>query len=509
MEQWAKSLTVKMTSSLNFHVGAGGNAVSQMLASRRFLSNGGFFLTLSLNTIKYGLFYRFACSLLDNSDVNAHLLQHNLETNESFNTNHMRRILKSQAVYADVITFLIIETAIYENLLRVPFNYESKSATSNIGAYIPNATNHSLRGVCGNLLGYYLCHEVTQKRNLHSHAKLWHGFDWNYIYQIANNVDLNKDIGEYLDSIISSELSSTRVFDLPVSERPKPEDPAPIWFSDNIPDAPNNHKLPFPKDVESDNLEDFWVIYENYGYVVQFHGNHNFSCWKDNNKMCRFKLPAHAWNQLTGFIEIVLDSHATKLEPPKIHILERVSDPPLPDEDKFFEDFEKDLRIILFNSIKRSNDSSLIRDPSLLFLSETIEALPNDDKGRNNGLMSPCNAVILVIALCHNNLQLLTRLAGGLDQYLAKYISKGIGKLTNILSLFYAAILMHGKSVADDVDTNSNRDALYILNKTLNNLTRKVNYPNTLMLAYLLGMEEYMSSHSYIYIKIYMMQYRK
>ena len=33
---------------------------------------------------------------------------------------------------------------------------------------------------------------------------------------------------------------------------------------------------------------------------------------------------------------------------------------------------------------------------------EVKKILMSNDEGRNNGLVSPCNAIILVIALCHN-----------------------------------------------------------------------------------------------------------
>ena len=61
----------------------------------------------------------------------------------------------------------------------------------------------------------------------------------------------------------------------------------------------------------------------------------------------------------------------------------------------------------------------------------------SNDEGRNNGLVSPCNAIILVIALCHNNIQILSRLSMGLEFYIADYISKGVGKLHFVLPLQY------------------------------------------------------------------------
>ena len=74
-------------------------------------------------------------------------------------------------------------------------------------------------------MSYFVCHEVSKSGNLHAHAKIFHPFDYNWIYSIAANAEINKQTGEYLDSIISTEFSSRRIFDKPEPERPGFKDP--------------------------------------------------------------------------------------------------------------------------------------------------------------------------------------------------------------------------------------------------------------------------------------------
>ena len=294
-------------------------------------------------------------------------------------------------------------------------------------------------------------------------------------------------------------------------ERPTMGPATEILFDNNMPSAPKDTTLPIGPDISPDAIDPFWFCYEKRGYIVQYHGNHNFSCWQKDGSLCRFKLPEWAWNQITGFIEIFLDKSSTNIASSKIGILEKVSDPPEPTDDSFFDAFEKDLRIIIFKSIKRTNDQANIRDPTSNYhelLKENMKdevkrILMSNDEGRNNGLVSPCNAIILVIALCHNNIQILSRLSMGLEFYIADYISKGVGKLHFVLPLFHAAIAKGTKSVAEDVATNPHRHSLYLLSKTLNNVSRKAEYSLPLMLAHLLGLLQYYSSDKYGYIIIY------
>ena len=94
--------------------------------------------------------------------------------------------------------------------------------------------------------------------------------------------------------------------------------------------------IPGPNDIETEKLDPFWTIFEIHGYIIQYHGNHIFSCWKDGAKECRFKFPEHAWNQITGFIEIMLKVKKDKVEKPEIQIFERVSEPKISDNTIIF-----------------------------------------------------------------------------------------------------------------------------------------------------------------------------
>jgi hypothetical protein len=382
-------------------------------------------------------------------------------------------------------------------------------------------------------MSYFVCHEVSKSGNLHAHAKIFHPFDYNWIYSIAANAEINKQAGEYLDSIISTEFSSTRIFDKPEPERPGFKDPNLVWFNDTMPDASMKSKLPIPgpNDIETEKLDPFWTIFEIHGYIIQYHGNHNFSCWKDGAKECRFKFPEHAWNQISSFIQIMLQINKDNVAKPDIKIFERVSEPEISENTNTLNKIEEDIRIILFKSIKRTDDNADIRtlvetalntQENIIYEMNTLlddkKILKNDDTGRNNGMVVPCSAIILVIALCHNNVQLLSRLSMGAMFYIGGYMGKGVGKLSNVLPLIHSAltlnVLYKKSSIHPDVNTNPLRPALYILQQTLNNVSRKLEFPLTLMLAFLLGMKQFNSSHRFLYLNIYkirkeLMQYLK
>ena len=209
-------------------------------------------------------------------------------------------------------------------------------------------------------MSYFVCHEVSKSGNLHAHAKIFHPFDYNWIYSIAANAEINKQAGEYLDSIISTEFSSKRIFDKPEPERPGFKDPNLVWFNDTMPDASMKSKLPIPgpNDIETEKLDPFWTIFEIHGYIIQYHGNHNFSCWKDGAKECRFKFPEHAWNQISSFIQIMLQINKENVAKPDIKIFERVSEPEISENTNILKKIEEDIRIIIFKSIKRTNDDA-------------------------------------------------------------------------------------------------------------------------------------------------------
>ena len=59
---------------------------------------------------------------------------------------------------------------------------------------------------------------------------------------------------------------------------------------------------------------------------MQHHGNHNFSCWKKGAEICRFKLPACAWNQISGLIQLEL-VRSTAAGTPDSFVVKRIVDP--------------------------------------------------------------------------------------------------------------------------------------------------------------------------------------
>ena len=238
-EKWLKRLMVKLSSNLNFAVGTGSNAVAQMLASRRYYSNGGFFLTLAPLSPNYGYFYLYAFGLLNNNDIHRKSLQEDLNTNECYNTYSKRKMLKNFAPYADVKTYLTVTKAIFNTLIKEPYDHKTKSNRTLIKPY--HQSKEHLRGILGDILSYYSCNEITKQGNLHSHTKLWHAIDYRYIHQIAHDPELNKKLGIYFNSIISSELSD-RVFGLPLHERPTMGPATEVLFNNNMPSTP---KIPY------------------------------------------------------------------------------------------------------------------------------------------------------------------------------------------------------------------------------------------------------------------------
>ena len=109
--------------------------------------------------------------------------------------------------------------------------------------------------------------KLPNKQNLHSHTKLWHAIDYRYIHQIAHDPELNKKLGIYLNSIISSELSD-RVFGLPLHERPTMGPATEVLFNNNMPSAPKDTTLPIGPDISPDAIDPFWFCYEKRGYIV-------------------------------------------------------------------------------------------------------------------------------------------------------------------------------------------------------------------------------------------------
>ena len=461
----------------------------------RWFGNGAFFLTMAPSSWKYGLFYQLADAKYSNCDpIYSDIPKKNSE----------RKAIKINSPYADSIMFLRHSEAIINKMLKVP---QESALTRKADNTIQPWTTRE-RGLFGCVNGVYTASETSAEGIVHTHSKVYIPMDWNFIDKVSLNVFLNKSLGEFMDSIISNELSSLRAFE----REPKFtfQEPTKVWLSVEETLTPETQtKLPiFPTTEMSSSsslpvIEEFWIQFEEIAYTVQNHGNHNFSCWKNGSEICRFKFPNTAWNEISGFIQLDLKP-AHGLQKETYYIGSRVStfvEKPL---------FKADQRCIISNSSKRTDDGVTLRDPTESEkhgVSIACEFLDRTDTGRNNGLISPCSAIILICCGggggCHNNLQHIGKGGMGDASYIAKYITKGIGgQLTACLPLLHEAILANKTSVHPDVVKNPHRHALYLMQKSINNANKRSEFSMQLMLLSLLGLQQFSSSHKFQYIPV-------
>jgi hypothetical protein len=453
-----------------------------MLALNRYSGSGALFLTLAPASWKYGLFYRFANPMQHNSgsivgdDVTIPV------------TNNQRKALKLASPYGDVRMYVTLVNSIIKNIIGIPVDNAMNSRS--LKPIVP--VHCRPRGLLGQVAHFYAANETSAEGILHTHLKLYNTLPWDLLESIAENAAKNKQFGMYMDTIICNELSSARIFD----RIPKPPFPDPTVIYINNGNVPIPTSTTRPNDASDD---EFWNVYEPMAYTIQYHGNHNFSCWKNGSALCRFKLPAASWNQLSGLIqleEIVENGR-------KVVKVKTDNGPPVEAAGLF----DVDKRCLIFYGTKRTTDGAVIRDPTvpsaILDASAMIE-LEISDEGRHNGLMSPCSPVILVCCGggggLHNNLQHVHKSGMGENSYIAKYIGKGIGKLCEILPLMYEVLQSNRTSVAADASTNPNRPALFTLQRAVNLKHKMQENSLPLMLASLLQVSQFYSSTEYQYV---------
>jgi hypothetical protein len=264
-------------------------------------------------------------------------------------------------------------------------------------------------------------------------------------------------------------------------------------------------RLEFDGD-ESHVVDKFWIEYENEAYHVENHGNHNFSCWKNQSVICRFKLPANAWNQISGIIQLELVKGMNKSDPVTYNIYSAVKGV----QPQSHISWQRDNRCLVVALTSRTGDDVTLRDPTNpaeTGLNVDVEWHPHaeseDPEGRNNGLMSPCSALILVIAKMHNNLQHISKGGMGDVSYIAKYVTKGIGNLQRSLPLLHSCLMANRESVHEDALTNEYRPALMALQQCINAGSKMTEYSRTMMLGFLMGMSQFPCSHQFENINVY------
>ena len=508
-----------------------------MLACNRWWGDGATFLTTAPISWKQALFYRLAFPCLSNSDIRGSNIDQIIP-----NTNSKRKALKINSPGADVIIFLRSTTSIFNDLVNIDM---PANLGANYGKKAPVSHTQRERGILGAVSALYNANETSLDGNLHTHTKIYGPMSWKYIEEFSANPDLNKLFGTYLNSIIVNELTDinswskesivqfpdpcpihTKTSDIPMpTSATLPRGGVTIIGADtephsmNVDTDPSRTTLPEDETVESS----FWTEFEGVAILVQNHGNHNFSCWKNGSVLCRFRLPSHAWNQVSGVIEIELFRSPNKSVPNDFRIKSNVSDKCHQPISRW----SQDQRCLIVNTTKRTADNSIIRDPTntdtynnLLLqqipttktsaetteLEIKVEWNPNLDQQSKNGYFSPCNAIILVVCGggfgLHNNIQHVGKGGLGENSYIAKYMTKGIGTLTKSLPLLYEALQNLRQSVHPDALQQVHRPAMTALQQSLNNGTKRKEFSNTLMLASLFGMQQFNSSHKFISINL-------
>ena len=537
MERWVSSLISRASKNIPFAGDRSSAAFAQMLAYNRWWGDGAMFLTTAPISWKQALFYRIAHPSVSNLDIRGNNIEELIPS-----TNAKRKAMKLDSPGADVITFMRGTSALFNDLLNIdmPTNLGPNYSTR---APVPHTQRE--RGILGAVSALYNATETSLDGNLHTHSKIYGPMSWKYIEHFAANKDLNKLFGSYLDSMIVNELSDDTWLKELTTEFPDP-----CKIHTNIADIPiltsatlprvrvTGHVTGFEPDpmvVDSEPnssqksndptvTDSFWIEFEAVAILVQNHGNHNFSCWKNGSELCRFKLPAHAWNQLSGVIQVELLRSLDKSVPSEFRIKSTVSE-------KFHNPISRwsqDQRCLIVTTTKCTSNSSTIRDPTNLeayhdsLRSQTratsknsvepiengifVQWNPNLDQQSKNGYFSPCNAIILVVCGggfgLHNNIQHVGKGGLGENSYIAKYMTKGIGTLTKSLPLLYEALQNLRQSVHPDALQQVHRPAMTALQQSLNNGTKRKEFSLTLMLASLFGMQQFNSSHKFITVNV-------
>ncbi len=133
-------------------------------------------------------------------------------------TNPERKAaVKLNNPYADVETFIRSMENIIQHLLRIGQKFKSTKRADN--SVLP--WKFRQRGLLGHMHATYTATEHSEDGHLHIHLLVNSVLNWRGISQFADTPELNKCFGQFIDSTISTELSSVRVFD----HEPKPEFP--------------------------------------------------------------------------------------------------------------------------------------------------------------------------------------------------------------------------------------------------------------------------------------------
>ena len=235
LERWISTLMSKAIRHIPFVGGRSSAAFAEMLNYQRFFGNGTLFLTMAPQSWKYGLFYRLAKPMKSNL---GNLRGENLSSLIP-DKNAKRQSMKYDGPYADVFTYMRHTQAVFEKIinLKVPPNMGNSMLKPD------RPCGNRNRGCLGDVSALYNANETSVQGNLHSHTIIYTNVDWKLIETIVEYPSLNKKLGEYLDSIIASEMTHLRTHDL----NPKPEfpDPTTVHLSKDSVPYPTVTVLPY------------------------------------------------------------------------------------------------------------------------------------------------------------------------------------------------------------------------------------------------------------------------
>ena len=489
------TLVLRCSKRISFAPERSKGAFAQMLALNRSNGTGALFLTLAPISWKQGLFWRLAQPHISNCNITD-------LTTEIPTTNGERKAAKFASPFADCFIYLRQLEAILDHMLCL----DAKGMLMKAPKKSPDPwKTRNQRGILGHISACFLANESSTDGNPHAHLKLYTPMSWNFLEKGAQYADFSKRVGEYFDSFISNEFSSTRTYE--VTPPPAFPNPTTIWFQNAEVPVPTTSKLPISHaDAGEAVIDSFWSVYDKEGYHIVHHQNHNFSCFKNGGLVCRFKLPQHAWNQLSGIIQLELIKGKRKNDPSTFEIFSVIQPPSDPNSAL---ELEADKRCLIYCSTKRTDDSSLLRDPtnpSKTGFNIEFQWQNFLDIGRLNGLVSPCSAVLLICCggggHLHNNLQVVMKGGMGENSYIAKYVTKGVGQLQKCLPLLYEAVQKNKSSVHPDLESNPHRKYLALLQQSINNGTKKNEFSLPIMLLDLMGMLQFACSHGFTHVHV-------
>jgi hypothetical protein len=197
MEEFFHGIIARTSVKVPYTMDSQKMAFAQMLALNRFFSNGAFFVTHAPVTWKFQLMYRYAKTHKTNA---CNLQGDNTAIPE---TNNLRKIMKLEWPYADVLVFSTVIRALIQCIAKI----STPPMLTNKHHVAPLPWTRRDPGLYGPIMAHFTCTETSADGNLHSHSKYYGPMAWSFLEDIAADPVLNQMFGLYVDSIITTELT--------------------------------------------------------------------------------------------------------------------------------------------------------------------------------------------------------------------------------------------------------------------------------------------------------------